>query len=408
MRVTTFFRKILGVAQLVVVSAAVEAGNVALKVRPCWRRARCSECGKVAPGYDRLPERRWRHLAFGRFPVWLRYARRRVKCPHCGVVVEKVPWADADSGFTYDFEEMAAYLAQITDKTKVTEMLGISWRTVGRIVERVVSRRLDASRLGDLHMIGVDEFGYRKRHRYITIVVDHERERVVWAKEGRDSEVLKGFFEELGPEGRERIETVTMDMAKGYIKAVRDSLPQARIVFDRFHVQQLASEAVDEVRRGIVRELRGCENEEEAKAVKGTRFVLLKRPRNLDRAEKEKLSEVQRTNRRLYRAYLLKETLTEALEYQQAARAEEALRNWLGWAARSRLEPFVRTARTIREHFEGVLAYVKTRMTNALAEGINNKLRMVARRAYGFHGAQALISMLFLTCGGVALNPPLP
>lgn len=336
------------------------------------------------------------------------YAPRRVACPRCGVRVEKVPWADPDSWFTYDFEEMAAYLAQITDKTKVTEMLGISWRTVGRIVERVVSRRLDPARLSDLHLIGVDEFGYRKRHRYITIVVDHERERVVWAKEGRDSQVLDDFFDALGSEGCKGIETVTMDMAKGYIKAVRSRVPHAQIVFDRFHVQQLASEALDEVRREIVRDLRGSGCYEEAQAVKGTRFVLLKRPENLDPAEKFKLSEVQRKNRRLYRAYLLKETLAKALDYLQPGRAAEALRSWLAWASRSKLAPFVRMARTIREHFQGVLAYVRTRVTNALAEGINNKLRMVARRAYGFHGSQALISMLFLTCGGIKLSPPLP
>ncbi|MBN1837797.1 MAG: transposase, partial [Spirochaetales bacterium] len=133
-----------------------------------------------------------------------------------------------------------------------------------------------------------------------------------------------------------------------------------------------------------------------------------KRPENLFPSERFRLSEVQRTNERLYRAYLLKETLAQALDYLQPARAEKALRAWLAWASRSRLRPFVRAARTIRKHFEGVLAYVKTRLTNGLVEGINNKLRMIARRAFGFHSAEPLIAMVFLTCGGIQLDPPLP
>ena len=284
-------------------------------------------------------------------------------------------------------------------------MLGIAWRTVGRIVERVVERKLDPSRLDELRFIGVDEFSYRKRHHYLTIVVDHERRRIVWAKEGRSYEVLKEFFQTLGLERCVKIEAATIDMAGGYEKAIEEWLPQAELVFDRFHVQRLASDAVDEVRRSIVWALQGTE---EAKEVKGTRFVLLKKPEDLSPSEKLKLSAVQATNQRLYRAYLLKETLADALDYLQPARAREALSGWLAWASRSRLKPFVRVARTIRKRLEGIIAYVKTRLTNGLVEGLNNKLRMVARRAFGFHSPTALIGMLFLTCGGIELDPPLP
>jgi transposase len=319
-------------------------------------------------------------------------------------LVEEVPWAAPGSDFTWEFEELTAYLAQITDRTKVTEILGICWRTVGRIVERVVERKLDPSRLDNLRFIGVDEFSYRKRHHYLTVVVDHDRRRIVWAKEGRSYEVLKDFFQTLGIDRCFNIKAATIDMSEGYEKAIKEWLPQADIVFDRFHVQRLASDALDEVRRSIVRELHG--RPQEAKDVKGTRFVLLKKPEDLSPAEKFKLSQVQETNQRLYRGYLLKETLADALDYLQPKRAEESLRSWLAWASRSRLEPFVKAARTIRKHFEGIVAYVKTRLTNGLVEGINNKLRMVARRAFGFHSAGALIGSLFLTCGGIKLNPP--
>ncbi len=407
MRITTLFRKLISATSLFFVTG-VSFGprGLILQVRPARRNPRCGRCGKAAPGYDRRKDcSYWRHLGFGRFALWLGYAPRRVECVDCGVMTEEVPWAPSESRFSWEFEEMTAYLAQITDKSTVTKMMGVAWRTVGRIVARVVERRIDASRLENLRAIGVDEFSYRKRHHYLTVVVDHDRRRIVWAKEGRSYEVLKSFLQTLGIDRCFNIKTVTIDMAAGYQKAIEEWLPQADIVFDRFHVQKLASDAVDEVRRSIVRELQGSD---EAKDVKGTRFVLLKKPEDLSPSEKLKLSAVQETNQRLYRAYLLKETLADTLDYLQPARARVALWDWLAWASRSRLKPFVRVARTIRKHFEGIIAYVKTRFTNGLVEGLNNKLRMITRRAFGFHSPEPLIGMLFLTCGGIQLDPPLP
>jgi transposase len=404
-RITTVFRQLLGVTSLFVRDVAFEDEGLVLRVRPRWRKPRCGGCGRCAPGYDRLRERRWRHLGLGRTRIWLAYAPRRVNCPACGIRTEQVPWAPHGSRFTWDFEELVAYLAQITDKTKVTEQMGVSWRTVGAIVERVVARKLDPTRLEGLVNIGVDEFSYRKRHRYLTTVVDHDRRRVVWAAPGHSADTLKAFFDALGEERCARIECVTMDMAGGYIKAVETRLPDAQIVFDRFHVQRLVSDALDEVRRAQLREIRGTD---EGRELFRSRFALLKNPWNLTRKEKQKLSEVQRTNAPIYRAYLLKETLAQALDYLQPWRAERALRDWLAWASRSKLKPFVKAARTIRKHFDGILAYFQARLTNGITEGFNNKLRMIARRAFGFHSPEPLISMLYLCSGGITLDPPLP
>ena len=196
-----------------------------------------------------------------------------------------------------------------------------------------------------------------------------------------------------------------MDMSAAYIKAVEESAPQAQIVFDRFHVQRLAGDALDEVRRELVRELRGTP---EGRDLARTRFALLKNAWNLTRTEQTRLSTVQRVNAPLYRAYLLKETLAKSLDYRQVGRAEPALREWIAWAERSRLKPFVRVAGTIRRHFNGILAYVRERMTNAFLEGINNRIRMITHRAFGFHGHVALSAMIFLCCSGIVLDPPLP
>ncbi len=291
MRLTTVLRRLIGVTKMYVESTLFRRdGTLVVRVRPTWRRSRCGECGRVGPRYDRRYEREWRHLPWGRHVVVLRYAPWRVECPQCGVRVEQVPWAPSGGRFSEAFEELVAYFAQITDKTQVTRVLGIAWETVGSIVARVVERRLDPERLVGLRRIGIDEFSYKKRHHYLTVVVDHDRGRVVWAGEGRSAEALAPFFEQLGEEGCKAIEMVTVDLSAAYTKAVRERLPDAEIVYDRFHVQRLVSDALDEVRRELVREL--ASDPDEARALKRTRFVLLMNPWNLSRSQRRKLSEL--------------------------------------------------------------------------------------------------------------------
>jgi transposase len=405
MRISTVFRKLLAVTAMVVRAVLVKGDEVVVAVSPLWRRPRCGECGKIGPIYDTCGERTWRHLALGRSPFLLRYAPRRVGCRTCGVRVEQVPWAAQGSRFTRDFEELAAYLAQRMDKTAVTKLLGISWRTVGAIVERIVAERLDPARLDGLTIIGVDELSFRRNHNYVTVVVDHLRSRVIWVGEGKSSEALGAFFTALGPERAKQLTHVTMDMSAAFIDAVNTHAPQAQKVFDRFHVQKLASQAVDEVRRAEVRAVAGTD---EAKTLKHSRWALLKNPWNLLQRQGEKLAEVQRTNKRLYRAYLLKESLAQGLDYRQVGRAERHFDKWIAWAKRSKLKPFIKLAGTIKRLKDGILAYVETGLSNGFTEGMNNKSRLITRRAYGFHGAQALAAMIHLCCGGITLDPPIP
>lgn len=407
MRITTLLRRLLGVSQTVVRNVRFEGtDDLIVRVAPTWRKPRCGLCGERAPGYDQLPEpRRWRDLAFGSVMVWLECQLRRVDCPSCGVRVEQVPWAAHDSRFTLALEELGAFLARVADKTTVSCMLGVTWRAVGSMAERVVGDVLDPGRLDGLRRIGIDEFSYRKRHRYVTVVVDHDTGNVVWAAKGRSAKTLHRFFDELGSKRLAELETVTIDMAAGYKKALAERAPHVQVVFDRFHVQRLAHDALDEIRREVWRTLRGTS---EAKAVKGSRFSLHRREHNQTHEDRARLSDIQRVHRPLFRAYLLKETLADALDVDDPDAADAQLDGWLAWASRSRLAPFVKVGRTIRKHRDGIRAYLEERLTNGIVEGINNKLRTVARRAFGFHSAGALIAMLFLCCGGVALDPPLP
>jgi transposase len=331
--------------------------------------------------------------------VWIEGEIRRLKCKKCqAVVTEAVPWARHDSDFTRPFEDAVALLAQQTNKTAVSKLTGLAWVTVGKITERVVAEKIDPVRFENLRRIGVDEISFRKRHRYLTVVTDHDTGRVVWVAEGKSAEVLKSFFTLIGHEARERIEIVTMDMSAAYQKAVREGLPNAQIVFDHFHIAKLANEALNEVRRTLMREA----DDKEAKAgIKGTRWPTLHRMDNASAKHHDVLATL-RPHEPLGRGYLLKESLLDVLRLPGHA-AEPQLQGWLAWAARSRLRPFVRLARTIRDHLAGVLAVTKERIANGLAEGMNNKIRLLSHRAYGFHSASPLIATIYLCCGGITL-----
>ena len=353
MRDTTLLAMILGVKHTKVKAVSVDDEGILADVAPTSQIARCSGCHcRVRQVKDRR-ERLWRHLDLAGMRFKLRYTIRRVACRRCGVRVELVPWAEPDSFFTHDFEEQVAYLARVTDKTTIVNTMRVAWRTVGAIAARVVDRLRPGDPLDGLTHIGVDELSFRKHHSYVTVVIDHVNERVVWARRGKSAETLGEFFKDLGPVRSQKIDSVTMDMSPAYIAAVKAAVPEVQVIFDRFHVQRLAHDALDEVRRA---EVRASENIEEGRALKRTRFILHKNPWNLTNLENQKLTEVRRVNGPIYRAYLLKETLAAILDGRQVNVARAKLAEWVSWAAHSHLKPFEKLARTVSEHSEGILA----------------------------------------------------
>jgi transposase len=389
MRVTTLLNKLLNLQGLWVTGVRFEGEAVVIEIRRRFGLLTCPVCGTRVRGRFEEKTRRWRHLAI-----------RRLRCPTCRKVrTEAVPWARHRSAFTRHFEDAVGFLAQKLDHTAVSNLFGISWAAVGSVAERLVAEQLHDDRFENLRAIGVDEFSFRRHHRYLTIVIDHDRGRVIWAGEGKSSDTLAAFFDALGPERRTSIELVSIDMSAAFIKAIEEALPHASIVFDHFHVARLATDAVTEVRRAQVRQL----DPDERKAIKGTRWTLLKNPENLRATEHAKLELVRKTNDPLYRAYLLKETFLDTFTYRSPFHARRALQAWLAWAQRSRLAPFVRLARTVRQNLDGILAFITSRLTNARLEGMNNKARLISHRAYGFHFAQPLIAMLYLCCSNITL-----
>ena len=314
-----------------------------------------------------------------------------------------MPWASPGSIATFAFEERVAYLAQQCSQSAVARLMRVAWRTTGDIIRRVVTRNFEDNddRLVDLRHIGIDELSYRRHHEYITVVVDHERGRVVWSRPGKNAATLHEFFDELGAERCEAINSVTIDMSQAYISAVEDRLPGARLVFDRFHVQRLVQDALDETRRDEVR----AASSNEKKALKGTRWALQKSPWKLSSNEIQTLEYLAKDNTNLYSAYLLKGWFADILDRRQVNVARRSIEQWVVDAKGSGLEHFEKAARTIEKRIDGILEYVRTRFSNGRTEGLNGKIRTITRRAFGFHSADALIAMIFLCCGGVEVTP---
>jgi transposase len=403
-RVTTAFNRMLGLPGASVTGVSFERRGVVVRVRLRRRRKVCGRCGQVVRATHETNLRRWRHLDLGGSRCFIECELRRVRCPDCGVKVEAVAWARPGARHTRDFEDVVAFLAQQMAKTPIARLMRIDWETVGRIVERVVADRLDEQRLRGLVLIGVDEVSWR-RHRYLSCVADHVSGDIVWIREGRSAATLQAFFDRLGDEGRASIRAVSIDMSAGYENAIRAAVPQAEVCFDPWHVVKLAGEAVDRVRRQDWN-ARGKSKAPGGKWVKATRWSLLKAPERQTVEQLAILGEVQQANRRLYRAFLLKEQLRLLYQLDNPADAPELLRAWLAWASRSRLKPFVTLARTIREHRDGILAAIRLGLSNARLEGLNSKVRLISHRSFGFHSAAPLIALIYLCCGGIVIDLP--
>ena len=408
MRVQTAFNRMLRLPGASVSDVEFGGEGVIVTVRPRRRRKRCAGCGtsRRLRVKDRRVKR-WRHLDLGACRCVIECELRRLDCRGCGeLALEAVPWARARAPYTRDFEDLVAWLAQQMAKTPITRLLRIGWASVGKIVERVVSDHLDADRLDGLVMLGVDEVSYQADHRFLTCVADHQTGGVVWAAPGRNAATLQAFFDQLTDEQKASIEAVSIDMSAGYEKAIRaeTGVPEARVCFDPFHVVALGSKAVDQVRRAEYNR-HGRSASEQGVWVKGVRYSLLKDPANQTVRQLAKLHEVQQTNRRLYRAFLLLHEL-RWLYRIPSGQAQEHLDAWLAWASRSKLKPFVRLARTIRKHKAGVLSAIELGLSNGRLEGLNSRIRLISHRSFGFHSAAPLIALVYLCCTDILIDLP--
>lgn len=409
MRVTTAFNRLLQLDGANVTDVVIGPDTVTVEVRLRRRRLACPQCDFTTRArYDTRPvTSSWRHLRLGAHRLVVRARLRRLACPDHGVRVEGVDFARPSSRFTRDFEQLVAWLAVKMDKDAVRRLVGIDWDTVGRICDRVVADELDPGRLDGLFTMGVDEVSWKRHHNYMTLVVNHATNKVVWGAEGRDAKTLDGFFDELGEVRSGQIEAVSMDMGPAFRKSVLAHAEQATICFDPFHVVKVGTDALNTVRRDIWQQLRQLPDPDIARKFKGARWALLKNPEDLTDRQADTLAVIKRHGGALWRAYRLKEALRAIFAGDLTEdEVAELVDRWCSWAQRCRLEPFVKAGRTIRKHRDGILAAIRLGLSNARLEGLNQRVALIVRRAFGFHSATAALALVMLSAGPINLALP--
>jgi transposase len=359
---------------------------------------RCSRCGAPVEAVHDVTERRVRDLPLIAYDVWLVFPQARLRCPRCGPTAEAIPWLDRYQRLTKRLAETLARLAQVLPLARVAALYRVSWDTVKQLEKRALAARLgplEASDLSGVRRIAIDEFALRRGQRYATLVVDVDTKRVIWVHRGRDAEALSGFFAALGPEGRARIRAVVIDLARPYLKAVRTHCPQAAIVYDLFHaLAWYTADVLDRVRMDEAnriarpsrdRHRRRAENLRRFLTGKGVRWLLLRDRGNLrSPAERVRLEELLAANRAMFVVYVLKEDLRSLWRLRDPAVARHDWQSWYARACESGIPALVRFANRLALAAEYIINHAVHPLHTSLLEGINNKIKVMKRIAYGY------------------------
>lgn len=375
------------------VSPERRVARVVLRLEAVPGQARCcSRCGAIVAEVHDVTPREVRDLPILDAETWLIVPRVRLRCPRCGPTVEAVPWLDRYARMTTRFAESVARLAQVLPIKQVAEHFGLSWDTVKTIDRAGLEARLGPVDLTGVRQIAIDEFAIHKGHRYATSVVDPLTTKVLWVGRGRGREDIRPFFKLLGPEGCAQLEAAVMDMSEAYELETRAHCPQAAIVYDLFHVvAKYGREVIDRVRVDETNRLAraGGAGDRRTRAlrrvIKGTRWLLLRNRQNVTAPrDRVRLREVLAANRHLWVVYVLKDALKRLWHYHYRGALQRAWHEWYGWAIRSRIPALVAFARRLKAKLSGILAHCQYPLHTGVLEGINNKIKVLKRMAYGF------------------------
>jgi transposase len=360
----------------------------------------CPGCDQRRSGYDQQPARRYEFVPLWGLRVVFEYSARRVDCPRCGVLVEKLPWAQGKSRLTEAYVWFLAGWARRLSWKQVAEVFHSSWDTVFRAVSQAVEWGLAHRSLAGLSAIGIDEVAWQKGYQFLTVVyqLDAGARRLLWIGEHRKAKTLLRFFRWLGSERTAQLSFICSDMWQAYLKVIAKKAGHALHVLDRFHLVARLNKAVDEIRAGEVRRLKA---DGYAPVLTHARWCLLKNPENLTEGQEVKLAELLRYNLRSVRAYLLKEQLQLFWDYLSPYWAGLYLDRWCQQVMRSRLEPLKKVARSVRSHRELILNWFRAKKTISagVVEGLNNKLKLTTRRAYGFRSYRTVEVALYHALG---------
>lgn len=363
----------------------------------------CGECGQCCGLYDHQPERQWRHLDTCQYRTILHASPPRSDCAEHGPRVVKLPWAEPGSRFTALFEALAIEWLKQASQAAVAQQLKLSWDEIHTIQERAVKRGLERRAAEPLRYVGVDEKAYKTGHSYLTLVNDLEKGRVLFVSEDREEKSLDGFWPTLTAEQLGGIEAVAIDMWDAYLNSLRKYLPDAdkKIVFDKFHIAQHLTDAVDRVRRKENKVLQ----EKGDKRLKGTRWYWMKNPAGMDLAIKRKFAELKNSTLQSARAWALKQAAMRIFDYRSETWARKHFRWWYNWATHSQLEPMKKVAQMIKRRFDNIITYLQHPITNAGSESINSKLQWVKYTARGFRNKRNFITAIYFHCGGLDMRP---
>jgi transposase len=363
----------------------------------------CSCCGKAAPGYDQSPtSRRFEFVPLWMIPVTFIYCMRRVSCPTCGIKIERVPWADGKSPMTIEYKRFLARWASRMSWKEVSDAFRVSWDRVYDAVKQAVSWGLEHRDLDNIETIGVDEVQWQKGHKYQTVVyqLDQGKKRLLWLGRDRKAKTLLRFFRFLGKARTARLQFICSDMWQAYLKVIAKKAPQAIHVLDRFHIMQRMNKALDKVRSAEVKQLQADGYEP---VLKGARWLLLKRPVNQTKRQAAKLKEILQYNLKSVRSHLMKEDFQQFWEYSSAVWAGKFLDQWCVRAMRSQIDPMKKVARMLRGKRALVLNWfvAEGRLSSGIVEGLNNKLKLITRKSYGFRTQEAYETALYHTLGAL-------
>jgi transposase len=381
-----------------------DTANSELHIHMNFRRGgqfSCSECGEQGlPVYD-TKEKTWRHLNFFQYKCYIHMRTPRTKCPKCGERLWIPPWGRQQSGFTMLFEAFIMALAKEMPISKIGELVGEHDSRIWRVVRFHVNRAYANKSFSATTKVGCDETSSRKGHKYVTVFADMDSGEVIFATEGKDAGTVAAFSAELtNHEAQaEQIKEVTIDMSPAFISGVGESLPGASVTFDKFHVIQALNKAQDEVRRT---------EQKENPLLKGSRYIWLKNPENLTEKQKEQIETLRYENLKTAKVYQMKLTFQDIYRaFRDPEAAKEAIRKWLSWAVRSRLEPIKNFAKMVKGHLEGILRYFTSGLTSGAMEGLNSRIQGIKRRARGFRNINNFIAMIYLEAAGLGFALPI-
>jgi len=360
-----------------------EGGEVIVKIESARESLRCPACGSSHVHIDEWIPRRWRTLPIGAKTVRIEMEVPKIECQHCSAKRRvKLGFADSKRQHTKSFERYVMELLEFMTPQDVSLHLGISWDVANDIQKRRLGKRFARPKLKKLKEIAIDEIYLGKKHKYITLVLDLESGAVVFVGDGKGADALKPFWKRL-KSSKAKIQAVATDMSPAYISAVQKHLPNARLVFDRFHVMKLMNEKLTELRRQLYREAKDLLHKS---VLKGIRWLLLKNPENLneEKNEHERLEEALKLNRSLSVAYYLKDELRLFWEQPGYHAANRFLTDWCRRAEASGIRLLKTFANTLRGHRQGLLAWYSHPISTGPLEGTNNKIKLMQRRAYGY------------------------